>query len=224
MTPQQALFQALRTGRVDEARAAIAAGADINVPEGYEPLDSPLEALVRGRRSSRILDTAYTEIAQLLIDHGADIRATSTPDATLLHLAAAGGYVGIARLLLERGLSVAAQDSVGNTPLHEAADGGHDEIVRLLIERGGDVNARNAQGQTPLHRARGNHCVTARLLVEAGAVETVRDEEGWLPDPGHTARRRAAVVQTADRVPPRPLFADRVEGKREPEGGHKGRG
>lgn len=61
------------------------------------------------------------------------------------------------------------------TPLHTASIRGHADIVKLILEHKGDINARERIGNSPLiSAALGNHMVTVRLLIEAGADTRIR--------------------------------------------------
>ncbi len=106
--------------------------------DGFTPLH--LAAFFRNRA-----------VAELLLDHGADVEAVSQNDmrVTPLHSAAAGGDTAICRLLIERDADVSARQEGGFTPLHAAAHNGDLELARLLVERGADPTARTDDGRTP---------------------------------------------------------------------------
>ena len=60
-----------------------------------------------------------TEIAQLFIEHGADVTVKNETKSTPLHLASQSvERISIARLLVEHGADVTAQDWSHKTPLH----------------------------------------------------------------------------------------------------------
>jgi ankyrin repeat protein len=85
-----------------------------------------------------------SEIARILLDHGADVNARSRNERfgreiTPLHAAAANRHLAAAEILLDRGAEVNARDRSGFTPLALAADGRNDLLVILLLERGGNV-------------------------------------------------------------------------------------
>ncbi|KAL7483140.1 hypothetical protein ACHAW6_008791 [Cyclotella cf. meneghiniana] len=83
--------------------------------------------------------------------------------------------------LTQLGLSPNSADSNGFTLLHAACGYGRVEVIRWLLglnkdEVVVDVNAKDDDGDTPLH-----HCddvVSARLLIEAGADHTIRNNDG----------------------------------------------
>jgi ankyrin repeat protein len=91
----------------------------------------------------------HADVAELLLDQGADISATNGRGDTALHLAAAGGFVRVTVILLARGAAVDPMSTIdGETPLHRAAAAGHTEVVRLLVAAGANVGAKNAFGKS----------------------------------------------------------------------------
>ncbi len=79
----------------------------------------------------------FSDVAELLLDQGADIAAINGRGDTALHLAAAGGFARVTVILLARGAAVDAVSTMdGDTPLHRAAAAGHTEVVRLLVGQG----------------------------------------------------------------------------------------
>ena len=120
------------------------------------------------------------DVAQWLLDTGADANAQEKGHRTPLHLAVANGRLEIVRMLLGHGVDVNGaathQSTYNNTPLHEASSDVDIDIVRLLVEHGADVHARDQIQSTPLHRAsfKGNADIV-RLLIEHGADVHVQD-------------------------------------------------
>ncbi len=92
-----------------------------------------------------------TEIAKLLIDHGADVNSNDA--STPLLDAAEEGQDEIVKLLLARGAKADTRVA-GDTPLLTAAGRGHPGCVELLIAAGADVNAADNDGNTGLHYSR----------------------------------------------------------------------
>lgn len=136
------ISQAIQNGRMDDLEKLLGKGADPNAREEYGRM--PLElAVLRGNLPA----------ALLLIGAGAS-RDMAYEDGSLLHVAAARGYVKIAALLLEKFPDLAKEeDSGGNTPLHLAALAGHAEMVTFLIDAGLDPSLKNDGNRTVLYLA-----------------------------------------------------------------------
>jgi uncharacterized protein len=95
------------------------------------------------------------------------------------------------RRYLDEGGDVNGRFGSGDTLFHNAASNVEIEIVRLLVARGADVNAKGSHGYTPLHHAVDMECNTqsrvgysraselplTRVLIDAGADETLRDDD-----------------------------------------------
>ena len=72
-------------------------------------------------------------LAQLLLDHGADLQAhRGWKGWTPLHWAAYRGRAAVVELLLARGADPLATDEDGQTPRDLALQHGHDEVAALL--------------------------------------------------------------------------------------------
>ena len=84
----------------------------------------------------------HLQVAQLLIDHGADIDAVggheNTVGSTALDAAAWAGRVGMVRLLLQNGADPekGGHEGVDYNPVSTAVSHGRKEIFKLLIEAG----------------------------------------------------------------------------------------
>lgn len=135
-----------------------------------------------GRPLCAAAATGYTDICQILIQHGADLekgvsykhRGTGTP----LGLAARFGRETTARLLIENGADVEGNSSLYHGPaICAAAYNGHEHIVRLLLEHGANVNGHGPDGKTSLHgAARGGHLGVAKVLLEYDADIEARNK------------------------------------------------
>ena len=146
----------------------------------------------------------HKEIAELLIDKGADVNAKTESGRNPLHSAAMEGHKEIAELLITKGADVNAKDEDGRTPLdlanktetadllrkhggkhgtiEGAASGGDIEAVKEFLATGTDVNAKNFAGWTPLNfAASGGHKEIVELLITAGADVNAKDEDGDTP-------------------------------------------
>ena len=62
----------------------------------------------------------YKELAQKLVDAGADVNERNSNGATALTFAATFGHMEIAELLLQKGADITVPDARGKTPLDHA--------------------------------------------------------------------------------------------------------
>jgi ankyrin repeat protein len=93
-----------------------------------------------------------SELAQLLLYAGANIRATTRIGGyTPLFMAAKNGNANVVDLLLKANADPKVKGIDGLTPLMVASMAGDRETVRLLLDHGAEVNAKEAEnGQTAL--------------------------------------------------------------------------
>ncbi|XP_036387198.1 protein phosphatase 1 regulatory inhibitor subunit 16B [Megalops cyprinoides] len=87
---------------------------------------------------------------QTLIRDGEDVNLQDSQGATLLHIAAANGYVQAAELLLEGGARMEQRDNDGWQPLHAAACWGQVHVAELLVSHGASLNAKTFMDETPI--------------------------------------------------------------------------
>ncbi|KAH8982508.1 ankyrin repeat-containing domain protein, partial [Lactarius akahatsu] len=149
-------------------------------------------------------------VAQLLVQHGADVNALAENLETPLHLASHLPELKLARMLFEYGAdaSVNAADYQDRTPLHrvlwagDRSDADRFGVAQLLIERGADVNAPDEYHQTPLHPA--SYFVElkfVRMLLDHGANVNTEGSRGLTPlhrvwrAKGHPDKDRFGVAQ-----------------------------
>jgi ankyrin repeat protein len=181
-----------RTGNVDAVRALIARRANVNAREPLRD-QSALMWAVSQRRA---------DVARILIEHGADVRARSRVmravvnranptdiytavvgtvshgGSTPLLFAARQGDVDCARLLLASGADVNEVLPDGTSALTVATHSNHTPLVQLLLERGANPNIIGS-GYTALHAAvlRGN-LESVKALVARGALVNSRLRHG----------------------------------------------
>ncbi|KAL8908188.1 MAG: hypothetical protein Q9171_005541 [Xanthocarpia ochracea] len=169
------LYHAVTTGNLDIVRYFLENGARTST----RPRDSlPIHAATEGE---------YSDILELLLEHGADIAAKNDKGDTALHFAVkcevkinslSHGFRDCISTLLRGGLLVDVRGNHGETPLHRAASQHRSDIVKLLLQEGASVTAEADNG-TPLHyaihRTRGPGIVTpacdvVNSLLDSGAV------------------------------------------------------
>ncbi len=121
-------------------------------------------------------DRAWKTVRLLAGLAGTRVDAPNARGETALMLAALHGEPDIVRLLVQRGAEV---NRAGWTPLHYAATNGHAAIVGYLLEHNAYIDAQSPNRTTPLMMAaRHLRPDVIRLLVEAGADPTARNEAG----------------------------------------------
>ena len=196
------LFSAAASGDLDEVkRLVVGCGVDPNVKEddyGATPLHVAAEY-------------GYSEIVEVLLEHGAAPNIREKYGDTPLHYAAMFGNSKVVEVLLEHGADPNARNNFGRTPLHYAAafdypkvvkllhkkdlsdydatplqgaaEFNYPEVVKLLLDHGANPNIQeNRYGWTPLHYAAENcHVDVARVLLDHGADPTIRDNKGRTP-------------------------------------------
>jgi ankyrin repeat protein len=134
------LYEAAESGDIEAVKQHLADGTDI-------------ELKCTGCGSTALGHAAkhgHNEIAELLIENGADVSAKSLKGLTPLHYAAVNGHKEIAELLIAKGADVYAKSEGGETPLVYAVAEGQEEVVDLVIAAGTDVNTKDGFGDTSL--------------------------------------------------------------------------
>jgi cytohesin len=137
------------------------------------------------------LSEDHVEIAELLLEHGADVDVRETTGETILLKVLSRpqhNLVNIVRLLLRHGADVNARDDARRSSLHLAEYRGELEVAQMLLKHEADINSQDNNGKTPLHILSGrqryneddvvNH---ARLLLEHGAEVNRRDKNNQTP-------------------------------------------
>ena len=156
------LADAARDGDLEQVRALIGTGADVNAAHG-DGMTALHWAAERGS----------VEMVEVLIYAGANAKAvTRIGDYTPLHLAAKSGSADVLRALIAAGAVLDARTTTGGaSPLHFAAASGSTEAVAALVDAGAEVDARErAWGQTPLmFAAAKGHTKVVEALLSSGA-------------------------------------------------------
>ncbi|KAK4448906.1 hypothetical protein QBC34DRAFT_438682 [Podospora aff. communis PSN243] len=160
-TGDQPLHLAIRRGNLDASVALIRAGADVNAPEPMNHDRTPLHYAARG---------GYTEIARLLLQHGAGVDTRDDQGFGPIHLAAAAGSVDVVALLIQHGVDVNTAHTYGAHALAFAASAGSIPVIRYLLDHGADMNNRDDDGDVALYEAVAfRRHEAARLFLDRGA-------------------------------------------------------
>ncbi|KAI5786609.1 ankyrin repeat-containing domain protein, partial [Pyronema domesticum] len=136
----------------------------------------------------------WNKVAQLLLDHGADIESTDKNGRT--PLSRCWNSFDLARLLIEKGANIHSRDTHGRSVLSNIITeyewstdicrqdaGTRKEILRYLLERGADVHLHDNSQRSPLSWAAASHAQSdaKRLLLENGADVNSLDCNGQTP-------------------------------------------
>ncbi|XP_069813010.1 protein phosphatase 1 regulatory subunit 16A isoform X2 [Dendropsophus ebraccatus] len=111
-----------------------------------------------------------------LLESGAEVNAQDPSGTSLLHIAAANGYLAAAELLLDNKASLSARDSDGWEPLHAAACWGQIHLVELLVAHGADLNSKSFLDETPLDVC-GDEEVRAKILELKNKHDAIRKSQ-----------------------------------------------
>ncbi|KAK8009845.1 hypothetical protein PG990_008810 [Apiospora arundinis] len=164
------LHDAARFGKKAPIQILLRYNVDVNVQNNQSGRLSPLMvAALAGR----------TDVMRLLIEHGADDRATNDFEYTLLHLATITNHTEMIRFLIEDEANIEARGDRGETPLIIAAKQGWMDSVRVLVGYKADLNIRDFKGATPLHYAVKNEDkVLIHYLIQKGADMEIGNSDG----------------------------------------------
>ena len=161
---QTALHAAVEASQIDSAAALLEAAAASQADAIISNLADP-----KGQTTLHIATTkGDTAMAELLLQHGADITKVELGGMTVIHVSAAGGHKACLAMFMDYGgdALVDETDAEGNTALHLASLYGHLSCVRLLLETAADVFTKNKRNQSAyqLASSRGNHQIGLLLL------------------------------------------------------------
>lgn len=161
---------AARKGHLDVIRALLAAGASVSVriPPCVDSRGSvgctPLWAAAQN---------GFADVADLLLQQGADANESDSLDVSALHVAAARGSIRtVACLIANRAnVSITSAPPAKHTPLFYAAQHGHADVAQHLIFAGADPATCDASdGQTAVSiAAECGNLQVMQVLVEEGA-------------------------------------------------------
>nr|XP_061826937.1 ankyrin repeat domain-containing protein 50 [Nerophis lumbriciformis]XP_061826939.1 ankyrin repeat domain-containing protein 50 [Nerophis lumbriciformis] len=181
------LIAAAYMGHHEAVEVLLDHNAEVDLPDGdgrtalsVAALCVPTAAGVKG----------YCQVANLLLERGAEPGHRDHDGMTPVLLAAYEGHEDIVELLLDAGADVdetagpdgSAPAAAAVTPLLAAAAMGHMKTVSRLLFWGAAVDAIDYEGRTALSlaAARGSTDVV-RALLERGLDENHKDDLGWTP-------------------------------------------
>ena len=187
---EQAFFEAVRAGNLDEIRRLVAATPALAGARDANGVSAILFAMYHGRR----------EVAAALVERGAPV--------DIFEASALGRVDRIVSLLNEDAARVSAYAQDGFYPLGLAAFFGHLDAVRALLAAGADVHAtaRNPFKVQPVHAAAASRNLDIlRAVLEAGGDPNVPQQQGFVPlhEAATSGNREMAVLLVEHGANPR---------------------
>lgn len=206
-------WEAIARDDVERVQTLLLRGADTNA---LHPQFGPAIVFAARERSWNVV----RGLANIV---GTRVDAPNARGETAAMLAALQGNLEIVRLLVDKGAEV---NRPGWTPLHYAAVSGNVDLLRYLLERNAYIDAQSPNRSTPLMMsARHDRVDAARLLVEAGADPTPRNDAGLdaadylarngKPDEAKWMRERAAEFARRYGTLERPRTAESIAEERQ---------
>lgn len=110
-------------GHAETVKALLDAGVEVNAASRESMKVTPLASAAAARQ---------TEIARILIAHGANVNAKAASGHIPLHEASANGNVELVRLMIESGADINAKTDDGRTPLDFATEYNRPEVIEIL--------------------------------------------------------------------------------------------
>jgi ankyrin repeat protein len=156
----------------DAAERLLKSGARHDIKENYGR--TPLHHTAR--------ETGNTDMAGLLIEHGAEVNSYDNFDDTPLILAAWRGFRGIVNLLLDNNADVPLTGENGEELLSYAVGKGLDRLFNIMVSGGTDLSIKNMMGSGILHAAAsgGSTKIIDELIFRGFSIYEV-DLFGWTP-------------------------------------------
>jgi ankyrin repeat protein len=122
------LMTAAGSGNLEVVNALLAAGVDVNAVD-----ERGWGALTKAVYNAE-LDRGFPDVAQALIEAGANIEATIAYGVRPLMLAAGYGEAEVVQVLLDAGADFRAQNEGGRTALMMVKDKHYIDVINLLHE------------------------------------------------------------------------------------------
>jgi ankyrin repeat protein len=182
-------------GRLEELQAVI--NGD---PSLLRKRVGPIFACKPGQEPTLLgiaLRRGHEEMANWLIDNGADVQSLEEFGNSPLFMAAGGNCVSVIKRLCDMGCDPNATDDDLETPLTYWGSRCNKDTILALVKAGADVNAQNSRKWTPLHCALSRQDSVeevVEILLDAGANPLLVDKDGKSP-------RDWAIVKSPALVP-----------------------
>ncbi|CAE7865891.1 Ank2, partial [Symbiodinium sp. KB8] len=177
-----ALHLAAATGHTAPAKALLSCRAFVDANRTCDQATALTLAAEHG----------FADVAQVLLQAGAQANFRRVDGVAPLHLAAGLGNAALCKALLQARAhcSIQVDDGIrrsshytkvgGETPLHFAAEGGYEQAVAVLLEAQAELDRPSTDGRTPIHMAAyTGHATVCQLLLEARTPPDITMPKGW---------------------------------------------
>jgi ankyrin repeat protein len=124
----------------------------------------------------------WLKAAAFLLDHGAEVNATTRGGTALFEATQAGNRTMVDFLLAHGANANGVNNNNNRLPLQIAVQHGFEAVTEVLLDHKAGVNLRDSQGNTPLFpAAQLGHTNIVQMLLAAGAGVDVENDEGRTP-------------------------------------------
>lgn len=138
---------------------------------------------------------------------GGPLDERGSDGATLLHIAAANGYMQVAEFLLDNHVSVDKRDADSWQPIHAAAFWCQQDVLELLVKNGADIDAKTRNGETAFDLCEDPE-MKQKILDLKDELENKRasHSSGSTRRPKHHTSRSASIRRSSMRGEKSQLF------------------
>ena len=203
------LHEAVHANNYDALKLLLASGVNVNVQCSSKPVSFSIESIIPakfarahcpcGFTSLHIAAThGYHSVAELLINHKADVDALDCNGSTPVHVASCQDLPSLVALLVRSGADINARSLNGSTPLHSAAACFAKNVYWSLINLGSDILATDGEGMTALHYVvKDVSYVGPEYFVDL----YVSNPKGWIETQRGTSQQQTTLSELEFRYP-----------------------
>ena len=145
-----------------------------------------------GTALQRVCQNEDSEMAEILLQHGAEVNVLIPRKGTPMHVACEKGDEKLLKLLLKYGADVDIVSPDLGSALHVTCKSHSAGLAKILLQHGANVNVFSSNHGTPLHAAcadKGDDA-TIQLLLEHGADVNSKGSNGETPLTSILSRER----------------------------------
>ncbi|MBF0417180.1 MAG: ankyrin repeat domain-containing protein [Magnetococcales bacterium] len=183
---------------LEVVQALIAAGAKVEKPSmTVTPLMKVSRLDANKDQKPEEIRKKIGDMAQLLIDNGADLSARNDKNMTALMMAAKAGNANVVEKILAKAPGLVNEvDKFHNTALMLAAKSGQEKVAELLLAKGAEITRQHECGCTALLIAAENgHLSIVKMLLDKGSDINAKNNDGMTALMFAASKGYMAVVQ-----------------------------